>query len=259
MENNEELLKQLLEAGVHFGHLACHWNPKMKDYIFAKRRGIHIIDLRQTAEAIEDSGKFLKELASKGEYVLFVGVKRQAQEIVKEEAERCGMFYVNRRWLGGTLTNFETISKSVRRLKEIEEIEKQDSFQSLTKKEKAILEKESQKLHKNLDGIIEMDKLPGAIFVIDSKKADIAIREANILKIPIMAIVDTNCNPQKIDYVIPGNDDGIKSIQMITSLMADKILEGKQELLEKQKPEVEGEEKTSALADVPKEVKNDNR
>ncbi len=239
--NNEELLKQLLEAGVHFGHLARHWNPKMKDYIFGKRKGIHIIDLRQTVNALEESGNFLKELSTKGEYILFVGTKRRAQEIVKEEAERCGMFYVNQRWLGGTLTNLETIRRSVGRLKEIEELEKQESFESLTKKEKAILDKEKQKLHKNLDGIEEMNKLPGALFVVDIKKSDIAVREANILKIPVVAIVDTNCEPERIDYLIPGNDDAMKSIRLVTSLMADKILEGKQEVLEKQKAEVQAE------------------
>ncbi|OQX53911.1 MAG: 30S ribosomal protein S2 [Candidatus Omnitrophica bacterium 4484_213] len=241
MENNKELLKQLLEAGVHFGHLARHWNPKMKDYIFGKRKGIHIIDLRHTLRALEESGNFLKELSAKGEYVLFVGTKRQAQEIIKEEAERCGAFYVNQRWLGGTLTNFETIRKSVGRLEEIEGLEKQESFQSLTKKEKTILDKERERLHKNLDGIEGMDKLPGALFVVDVKKSNIAVHEANILKIPVVAIVDTNCEPEGIDYLIPGNDDAMKSIRLITSLMADKVLEGKRELLKKEKAVVEEE------------------
>ncbi len=252
--NNKELLKQLLEAGVHFGHLARHWNPVMKKHIFAKRKGIHIIDLRQTVKAIEESGNFLKELASNGEFVLFVGTKRQAQEIIKEEAKRCEMFYVYQRWLGGTLTNFETIRKSVGRLKEIEEMEEKEYFQSLTKKEKAILEREKEKLHKNLDGIVEMNRLPGAVFIVDVKKADIAVREANVLKIPIVAIVDTNCDPEKINYVIPGNDDSIKSIRLITSLMVDKILEGKQEFLKSK--EVQSQPQENAGVVLTKEEEN---
>ena len=246
----EELLKQLLEAGVHFGHLRRHWNPKMKDYIFANKKGVHIIDLRQTVEALEESGNFLKELASKGEYILFVGTKKQAQQIVKEEAQRCGMFYVNQRWLGGTLTNFQTIRKSVQHLKEIEELAKEERSNLLPKKERARLERERQKLHKNLEGIIEMDKLPKALFVVDVKKSEIAVHEANILGIPVVAIVDTNADPEKIDYVIPGNDDAIRSIRLITSLIADKILEGREEFMKaSQKVEEESEqEETEGLA-----------
>ena len=219
-------MKELLEAGVHFGHQTKRWNPKMKKYIFGKRNGIYIIDLQKTLKQFKEASNFVAGLAAAGKNVLFVGTKRQAQDAIYEEANRCGMFYVNTRWLGGTLTNFSTIRKSIHRLKEIEGILAQEDNENLTKKERLRLERERDKLQKNLAGIKEMDELPDALFVIDPKQEYIAVKEANILGIPVVAVVDTNCDPDVIDHVIPGNDDAIRAIRLFTSKVADAVLEG---------------------------------
>ena len=219
-------MKELLEAGVHFGHQTKRWNPKMKKFIFGKRNGIYIIDLQKTLKQFKEASKFVTDLASAGKNLLFVGTKRQAQDAIYEEANRCGMFYVNTRWLGGTLTNFSTIRKSIHRLKEIEGILAQDDNENLTKKERLRLEREKQKLEKNLTGIKEMDELPDALFVIDPKQEYIAVKEANILNIPVVAVVDTNCDPDLVDHVIPGNDDAIRAIRLFAAKMADAVLEG---------------------------------
>ncbi len=221
-------MKQLLEAGVHFGHQTRRWNPKMKKYIFQERNGIYIIDLQKTVKKVEEAYNFLKELAADGGNVLFVGTKKQAQESVKEEAERVGMFYVNHRWLGGTLTNFQTIRKRVQRLKDLERMAEDGTFDVLPKKEVVGLKKEQEKLERFLGGIKEMKDLPDAIFIIDPRKERIAVQEARKLNIPIVAMVDTNCDPDEIDYVIPSNDDAIRAVKLITSKMADAILEAKQ-------------------------------
>ena len=219
-------MKELLEAGVHFGHQTKRWNPKMKKFIFGKRNGIYIIDLQKTLKQFKEASKFVTDLASAGKNLLFVGTKRQAQDAIYEEANRCGMFYVNTRWLGGTLTNFSTIRKSIHRLKEIEGILAQDDNENLTKKERLRLEREKEKLEKNLTGIKEMDELPDALFVIDPKQEYIAVKEANILGIPVVAVVDTNCDPDLVDHVIPGNDDAIRAIRLFAAKMADAVLEG---------------------------------
>jgi small subunit ribosomal protein S2 len=219
-------MKELLEAGVHFGHQTKRWNPKMKKYIFGKRNGIYIIDLQKTLKQFKEASKFVTDLAASGKNILFVGTKRQAQDSIYEEANRCGMFYVNTRWLGGTLTNFTTIRKSIHRLKEIEGVLAQEGNENLTKKERLRLEREREKLQKNLAGIKEMDELPNALFVIDPKQEYIAVKEANILGIPVVAVVDTNCDPDVVDYVIPGNDDAIRAIRLFTARVADAILEG---------------------------------
>ncbi|NCU16504.1 30S ribosomal protein S2 [Pallidibacillus pasinlerensis] len=221
-------MKQLLEAGVHFGHQTRRWNPKMKKYIFQERNGIYIIDLQKTVKKVEEAYNFLKELAAEGGNVLFVGTKKQAQESVKEEAERVGMYYVNHRWLGGTLTNFQTIRKRVQRLKELERMAEDGTFDVLPKKEVVGLKKEQEKLERFLGGIKDMKDLPDAIFIIDPRKERIAVQEARKLNIPIVAMVDTNCDPDEIDYVIPSNDDAIRAVKLITSKMADAILEAKQ-------------------------------
>src|SRR5690606_17205070 len=221
-------MKQLLEAGVHFGHQTRRWNPKMKKYIFQERNGIYIIDLQKTVKKVEEAYNFLKELAADGGNVLFVGTKKQAQESVKEEAERVGMYYVNHRWLGGTLTNFQTIRKRVQRLKELERMAEDGTFDVLPKKEVVGLKKEQEKLERFLGGIKDMKDLPDAIFIIDPRKERIAVQEARKLNIPIVAMVDTNCDPDEIDYVIPSNDDAIRAVKLITSKMADAILEAKQ-------------------------------
>lgn len=222
------LLKNLLEAGVHFGHETKRWNPKMKKFIFGEKNGIYIIDLEKTQDAILKATSFLKTLAANGSYILFIGTKKQAQDIIKEEASRCGMFYVNQRWLGGMLTNFQTIKKSIRRLEEIERLKEDGTLAKLSKKEASKLNKEMFKLNKNLEGVRSMDKLPKAIFLVDAKKEDIAVKEARVLKIPVVALVDTNSNPDIINYPIPGNDDAIRSIKLVTSIIADAILEGKE-------------------------------
>ena len=221
-------MKQLLEAGVHFGHQKRRWNPKMAEYIFTERNGIYIIDLQKTVKKIEEAYFFVRDLAMNGEDVLFVGTKKQAQESIKEEAIRSGQYYVNVRWLGGTLTNFKTIRSRVDRLNQLIEMEQEGVFDVLPKKEVIKLKKEMEKLERYLGGIKGMEKLPGALFVVDPKKERIAVLEARKLKIPIVAIVDTNCDPDEVDYVIPGNDDAIRAIKLIAGKIADAIIEGKQ-------------------------------
>ena len=218
-------MKELLEAGVHFGHQTRRWNPKMKPFIFGKRNGIHIVDLQKTLHHFEDSAEFIRDLAANGRNVLFVGTKRQAQDAIREEAERCGMFYMNHRWLGGTMTNFRTIRKSIQRFKEIEEIlSNEDSH--LTKKERIHLERQRRKMDRAFGGIKDMEDLPDALFVIDTVHEHIAIKEANRLGIPVVAVVDTNSDPEEVDFPIPGNDDAIRAIRLFTSRIADNILEG---------------------------------
>jgi len=221
-------MKQLLEAGVHFGHQTRRWNPKMKKYIFTERNGIYIIDLQKTVKKVEEAYNYVKELVANGGTILFVGTKKQAQESVKEEAERCGMFYVNHRWLGGTLTNFQTIQTRIARLKEIEKMAEDGTFDVLSKKEVAQLKKEQERLEKFLGGIKEMKELPDALFVIDPRKERIAVAEARKLNIPIIGIVDTNCDPDEIDVIIPANDDAIRAVKLLTSKIADAVLEAKQ-------------------------------
>ncbi|MCL6548463.1 MAG: 30S ribosomal protein S2 [Alicyclobacillus sp.] len=221
-------MKQLLEAGVHFGHQTRRWNPKMSRYIFTERNGIYIIDLQKTVRKVEEAYHFVRDLAAQGRTLLFVGTKKQAQEAVKEEAERCGMFYVNQRWLGGTLTNFNTIQKRIGRLQALEKMEEDGTFDVLPKKEVILLRKEKERLEKFLGGIKGMKSLPGALFIIDPRKERIAVAEARKLGIPIVAIVDTNCDPDEIDYVIPGNDDAIRAVKLLTNKMADAVLEGLQ-------------------------------
>lgn len=219
---------ELLAAGCHFGHLTRRWNPKMKPYIFMERNGIHIIDLMKTRDLLDEACNAIAHLVADGKRVLFVGTKKQASEIIKSEALRCGQFYVDKRWLGGCLTNFTTIRKSVKRLTNIEKMETDGTFDKLTKKEGLILLREKEKLSSVLSGIVEMTRLPGALYVVDVKKEAIAVKEANRLGIPVFAIVDTNCSPDGIDYIIPANDDAMKSIQIITKAIADAILEGKE-------------------------------
>lgn len=232
-------MKQLLEAGVHFGHQTRRWNPKMARYIFTERNGIYIIDLQKTVRKVEEAYNFVRELAASGESILFVGTKKQAQEAVREEAERSGMFYVNQRWLGGTLTNFNTIQKRIRRLQQLERMQEDGTFDVLPKKEVILLKKEMERLEKFLGGIKGMTKMPGAMFIIDPRKERIAVAEAHKLGIPIVAIVDTNCDPDEIDYVIPGNDDAIRAVRLLTGKMADAVLEGAQ-------GQSESEEETTA-------------
>ncbi|MBI5025218.1 MAG: 30S ribosomal protein S2 [Nitrospirae bacterium] len=220
-------MKELLEAGVHFGHQVKRWNPKMKQFIFGERNGIYIIDLQKTLKLLENAYAFVKDVSSKGEPVLFVGTKKQAQDTVIEEARRAGAYYVNQRWLGGMLTNFSTIKKSIERLKKIEKMKEDGTYDLLPKKEVSKLEKERLLLEKNLSGVKDMRSLPGAIYVVDPKKEKIAVAEAKKLSIPLIAIVDTNCDPDEVNYVIPGNDDAIRAIKLITSKMADAVLDGK--------------------------------
>ena len=221
-------MKQLLEAGVHFGHQTRRWNPKMAQYIFTERNGIYIIDLQKTVRKIDEAYMFVRDLALDGKTILFVGTKKQAQESIESEAKRCGMYFVNNRWLGGTLTNFRTIRTRIDRLNNIDKMEKEGQFELLPKKEVIKLLAEREKLEKNLGGIREMKKLPGALFVVDPRKEHIAVAEARALKIPIVGIVDTNCDPDEIDYVIPGNDDAIRAVKLIAGKVADAILEGRQ-------------------------------
>ncbi|MBQ7114766.1 MAG: 30S ribosomal protein S2 [Clostridia bacterium] len=221
-------MKQLLEAGVHFGHQTRRWNPKMKEYIFTERNGIYIIDLQKTVKKIDEAYYFIRDLAMSGQSVLFVGTKKQAQESIEQEAKRCEMFYVNQRWLGGMLTNFKTIQGRIAKLRKIEKMEAEGDFAFLPKKEVIKLKAEQEKLEKNLGGIKDMKKLPGALFVVDPRKEHIAILEAKTLGIPVVAIVDTNCDPDEADYPIPGNDDAIRAVKLIASKMADAVLEGKQ-------------------------------
>ena len=222
-------MKNLLESGVHFGHQVKRWDARTKKYIFAERNGIHIIDLQKTIAAIKDSYEAVRKITASGKSVLFVGTKKQAQQAVQKEAERCGMFYINNRWLGGMLTNFTTIKKSLLRLKKIEKMEVDGTFENLTKKEVSALQKEKSKLEKNLGGIKEMKELPGALFIIDTHKEQIAVAEARRMGIPIIAVVDTNCNPEGIDYPIPGNDDAIRAISLFTSIIANAVIESDNE------------------------------
>ncbi len=221
-------MKQLLEAGVHFGHQTRKWNPKMSKYIYAARNDIHIIDLQLTVELIEEAYKFVCDSVKEGKNILFVGTKKQAQDAVKEEAERCGMYYVNSRWLGGTLTNFKTIRTRIDRMVKIEKMEQNGEFELLPKKEVAKLKEEYDKLQTNLGGIRDMGKLPGVMFIVDPHNEDIAVAEARKLNIPIVAITDTNCDPDEIDYVIPGNDDAIRAVKLISSVIANAVIEANQ-------------------------------
>ncbi len=226
-----ELIKQLLEAGVHFGHQTKRWNPKMKRFIFGQRSGIYIIDLEKTEECLNAARDYLLEITSKGEYVLFVGTKKQAQEAVQQEAIRCGMYYVTERWPGGLLTNYATIKKSINRLKDIEKMKEDGTFQKLTKKEIAHLEKELGKLKKNFSGIVQMERMPKAIFIVDTKKEETAVREAKRLGIPVIGLIDTNSNPDPLTYPIAGNDDATKAIRMVATFIADAVIEGRKKFL----------------------------
>src|SRR6266498_1868016 len=223
-------MKELLEAGVHFGHQVRRWNPKMKEYIFGERNGIYIIDLQKTQRMFRDALGFVTDAIAedRGKSVLFVGTKRQAQDAVREEAERCGQYYVNQRWLGGLLTNFQTVQKSIKRLKELEAMQTDGRYEKLTKKERIKLDREREGLNKNLSGIKAMSRLPDIVFIIDVRKEEIAVAEANRLGIPIVAVVDTNCSPEGIDYVIPGNDDALRAVRLFASRIADSVLEGQQ-------------------------------
>ena len=227
-------MKELLEAGVHFGHQTKRWNPKMKEYIFGERNGIYIIDLQKTLKMFKEASKFVADLAAAGKIVLFVGTKRQAQDAIAEEASRCGGFYVNQRWLGGLLTNWVTVQKSVKRLKELDEMSTDGRYDLLPKKEVIKLERERKHLQANLAGIKNMNRLPDAIFVIDSNKEQIAVREARKLGIPVVAVVDTNCDPSEVDYVIPGNDDALRAIRLFASKISDSVAEGAQLMTDKQ-------------------------
>ncbi len=237
-------MKELLEAGVHFGHQTKRWNPRMKEYIFGERNGIYIIDLQKTLKMFKEASKFVQELAAAGKVVLFVGTKRQAQDAIAEEAGRCGMFYVNQRWLGGLLTNWVTVQKSVKRLKELDEMATDGRYELLPKKEVIKLERERKHLQANLAGIKNMSRLPDAIFVVDSNKEQIAVREARKLGIPVVAVVDTNCDPSEVDYVIPGNDDALRAIRLFTSKISESIAEGVNAMGDKQMAEIQ------AVADV---------
>lgn len=245
-----ELIKQLLEAGAHFGHNRSRCNPKMRQFVFGERSKIYIIDLEKTVECLNKAKEFVKEIASKGERILFVGTKKQAQDVIFDSAERSGMFFVKDRWLGGALTNFKTIRNSIRRLKQIEEMERDGTFDAITKKERAILTKEMDKLRKNLQGIVEMKKMPGAIFVVDARKEEIAIKEARKLSIPVVAIIDTNADPDLIDYPIPANDDAMRSIKLITGLVTDSIMEGKRQF-----DQSEVDRKAQEVAEEPEAAK----
>jgi len=221
-------MKQLLEAGVHFGHQTRRWNPKMAEFIFTERNGIYIIDLQKTVKKVEEAYNFIKEVSASGKDILFVGTKKQAQESIQSEANRANMFYVNQRWLGGMLTNFKTIRKRIERLNGLEKMEEDGTFEVLPKKEVIKLKAEKEKLEKNLGGIKNMNDTPGALFIVDPRKEKIAIQEAHILGIPIVAIVDTNCDPEEVDYPIPGNDDAIRAVKLLTSKIADAVIEARQ-------------------------------
>ncbi len=233
-------MKELLEAGVHFGHQTKRWDPRMKEYIFGERNGIYIIDLQKTLKMFKEASKFVTELATQGKVILFVGTKRQAQDAIAEEATRCGMFYINNRWLGGLLTNWVTVQKSVKRLQELDEMATDGRYELLTKKEVIRLERERKHLQANLAGIKTMRRLPDAIFVVDSSNETIAVKEARKLGIPVVAVVDTNCDPTMVDYVIPGNDDALRAIRLFTSKIADSVVEGSAAAGDKQFAEAEG-------------------
>jgi small subunit ribosomal protein S2 len=236
-------LTQLIEAGAHFGHLTRRWNPKMKSYIFMEKNGIHIIDLKKTQTHLTESAEELSKLVADGKKVLFVGTKKQAKNVIETEAKRCGQNWVSERWLGGMLTNFATIRKSVKRLSNIEKQETDGTFDKITKKERLFLTREKDKLKKVLEGVETMGKLPGALFVVDIKKEDIAVQEAHRLNIPVFAIVDTNCDPDEVDYLIPANDDAVKTVEIITQYMADAVLEGDAQLKEKKAEEIAEKER----------------
>ena len=244
-------MKQLLEAGVHFGHQTRRWDPKMAEYIFQARNGIHIIDLQKTSKKLDEAYAFVKEQAEEGKTVLFVGTKKQAQECMKEAALKCGMFYVDQRWLGGMLTNFGTIQKRIQRLKDLEAMEQDGTFDVLPKKEVILLKKEMEKLERNLGGIKEMNELPGVIFLVDPKKERIAILEAKKLGIPVVGLVDTNCNPEEVDYAIPGNDDAIRAVKLIADVMENAVIEGKQgESFEPEMEEQPVDEEATTIEEV---------
>ena len=240
-------MKELLEAGVHFGHQVKRWNPKMKKYIFGERNGIYIIDLQKTLKGLEEAYSFVRDVAATGAGVLFVGTKKQAQDAIVEESQRAKAFYINQRWLGGMLTNFLTVKKSIERLKKIEAMKEDGTMNLLTKREAAVLEKERAKLDKNLSGIKDMKELPGVLFIIDPKKEKIGIAEARKLSIPIVAVVDTNCDPDEIDYVIPGNDDAIRAIKLITSKIAEATIEGRETINKKAAQAAEKEQITEKI------------
>jgi len=252
-------MKQLLEAGVHFGHQTRRWNPKMEDYIFTERNGIYIIDLQQTVDLMDRAYNYVKEQAAEGKTILFVGTKRQAQETIEVEAERCGMPYVNERWLGGMLTNYQTISKRIDRLKEIEQMEEDGLFEVLPTKEVSELKREHEKLQKFLGGIRDMDGIPDVIYITDARKESIAVKEAIKLHIPIVSILDTNCDPDLIDYEIPGNDDAIRAVKLISKLIADAVLEGKQgarleeEIEEEKEAAQTGEQEADETSSAPEQ------
>ena len=235
-------MKQLLEAGVHFGHQSRKWNPKMKQYIFTARNDIHIINLEITSEQVDKAYTFVRDVVASGKNVLFVGTKKQAQEAIKEEAERCGMFYINTRWLGGTLTNFKTIRNRIERLNKLNQMEKVGEFELLPKKEVTLLKQERDKLEKNLGGIKDMRELPGVVFVVDPTNEKICVHEANILNIPVVSLVDTNCDPSGVDIVIPGNDDAIRSVKLIASAIADAVIEAREGVSMKKDDEANSEE-----------------
>jgi small subunit ribosomal protein S2 len=241
-------MKELLEAGVHFGHQTKRWNPKMKEFIFGERNGIYIIDLQKTLKMFKEASKFVQDLAADGRIVLFVGTKRQAQDAISEEAQRCGMFYINQRWLGGLLTNWITVQKSVKRLKELDEMATDGRYELLPKKEVIKLERERKHLQANLAGIKNMNRLPDAIFVIDSNKEQIAVREARKLGIPVVAVVDTNCDPTEVDYVIPGNDDALRAIRLFTSKISESIAEGAQLMTDKQVADMQAATEAAEVA-----------
>jgi small subunit ribosomal protein S2 len=245
----EITMKELLEAGVHFGHQTRRWNPKMKEYIFGERNGIHIIDLQKTLKMFRDASRFVSELTAQGRSILFVGTKRQAQEAVAEEANRCGMFYVNHRWLGGTLTNWATLQKSIKRLKALKAMVEDGRMDQLSKKEAARLKREMDHLHQNLGGMENMTTLPDAMFVIDSNAEEIAVREARRMGVPVVSIVDTNCNPEVVDWIIPGNDDALRAIRLFTSKISDAVIEGKQSLEQSQLAEAKQTEGAEASVD----------
>lgn len=249
-------MKDLLESGVHFGHQVKRWNPKMKKYIFGQRNGIYIIDLQKTVKMFEVAYNFVRDLSVRGESVLFVGTKKQAQDVIIEESQRSQSFYVNQRWLGGMLTNFKTVKQGIEKLKKIEKMKEDGTYELLTKKEVAKYETERTRLEKNLSGVKEMNKLPGAVFIIDPKKEAIAVAEAKKLSIPIVALVDTNCDPDDIDYVIPGNDDAIRSIKLLSSRMSDAVLEGRSILDKKAE---EAAEKKAAEEKIAEEEKQEQQ
>ncbi|MCI8761209.1 MAG: 30S ribosomal protein S2 [Clostridia bacterium] len=246
-------MKQLLEAGVHFGHQTRRWDPKMAEYIFQARNGIHIIDLQKTSKKLDEAYGFIKEQAEEGKTILFVGTKKQAQECMKEAALKCGMYYVDQRWLGGMLTNFGTIRTRVQRLKDLETMQEDGTFNILPKKEVILLKKEMEKLERNLGGIKDMEELPGVIFLVDPKKERIAILEAKKLGIPVVGLVDTNCNPEELDYPIPGNDDAIRAVKLIADVMANAVIEGKQGESfepEMQEEQVDTTQETTSMEEV---------